>query len=131
LKAKIAGRLFAVTLLVLFFGGIDSVAQGPPPPLPGNQRFAVPQPSPARTTPVAPRAPRRPIPRKYVIPGAAVAAFISLFLLSRALGHWHRSNLFDRAYRFPVRGDAAFRLGARRSGGRLAQITFKKTASDD
>lgn len=130
MKAKITARLFGVTLLLLLVSGVDSVAQGPPP-FPGNKRFAVPQPTAARTTPVRPAAPRKSIPRKYVVGGAAVAAFISVFLMSRALNRWHNSNLFDRAYRFPVRGDAAFRLGARRSGGRLAQIDFKKAASDE
>src|SRR3954453_20815792 len=41
-----------------------------------------------------------------------------------ALRAWRSSNLFQRQYQFPEPGHVPLRLGAARSGGRMATINF-------
>ena len=53
-------------------------------------------------------------------------AFAAAFYF--ALRAWRSSNLFHREYRFPVPKNVALRLGASRSGGRLATADFAANA---
>ncbi|MGI8435991.1 MAG: hypothetical protein ACR2NX_03685 [Chthoniobacterales bacterium] len=47
-------------------------------------------------------------------------------LLSGAFRAWLASNLFDRQYRFPIRGEAAIRFGATRCGGHMATLNLER-----
>ena len=53
-------------------------------------------------------------------------AFAAAFYF--ALRAWRSSNLFHREYRFPVPKNVALRLGASRSGGRMATADFAANA---
>ena len=92
-------------------------------------------PLPPPTEPPAPRhvledAERKPIPRAWLIGGALAAAVVLLLLLWGALRAWRSSNLFDQQYRFPPIGEAAVRLGGKKSGGHSAQISLVPRPDD-
>jgi hypothetical protein len=48
----------------------------------------------------------------------------SVLLLVVSMRVWRSANLFDREYRFPPAANVALRLGANKSGGFMATITF-------
>ena len=67
---------------------------------------------------------RKPISRAWLIGGVLAAAVAFLLVLWAAMRAWRSSNLFDQQYRFPRIGEAAVRLGGKKSGGHSAQITL-------
>jgi hypothetical protein len=76
--------------------------------------------------PIGPNMPNHPVGMPF---GLKVGlAFLALLALGTAfyfaLRAWRSSSLFQRQYRFPVPKDVALRLGASRSGGRMATIDF-------
>ena len=77
-------------------------------------------------TPRQYRPPSEPIPRGWIIAGAALAAFACSAVLYAATKAWRSANLFERKYRFPRGGDAALRFGGNRSGGLMAVIEPKR-----
>lgn len=72
--------------------------------------------------------PQRKIPLRWKIAIAFVTIAGGSASLWFAVRVWRKSNLFDREYHFPPVATAALRLGATRSGGRMATITFRDRA---
>ncbi len=95
--------------------------------LDGPRPLATPTP-PVSTTPsalVRPGALRsKPIPPRVKLAIVATTLVVALITFVFALRAWRSGNLFDRQYRFPPIPKVALRLGATRSGGRMATITF-------
>lgn len=71
---------------------------------------------------------RPPIALRWKIAVVLAVVVLSSALLWISIRVWRSSNLFDRQYRFPEVATAAERLGANRSGGHLATITFRDRA---
>ena len=67
-----------------------------------------------------------PIPRGWIIGGAAAAFLLGTGLLIAAVKAWRSSNLFERKYHFPPAGPAALRFGGKRSGGLMVAIEFSQ-----
>lgn len=80
-----------------------------------------PTPTPQNTRPVE-EDEGEPIPAGWRIAGIAVGVLLLATLLYGAFRAWRASNLFDRQYRFPIRGEAAIRFGANRCGGHMATL---------
>lgn len=74
------------------------------------------------------RPPRKPIPLRWKIAIVLVALLIASAALWVSLRAWRSSNLFDRQYRFPTVETVDLRLGANKSGGHMAAITFRSRA---
>jgi hypothetical protein len=66
----------------------------------------------------------RPIPRGFKVAAVLLVLTAAGAGFYFALRTWRYSNLFDRQYVFPPAREATLRLGANRSGGRLATINF-------
>jgi hypothetical protein len=81
-------------------------------------------PTPPMPTRYLEDAERKPIPREYIIGGAIALTVVAVLLLWGASRAWRSSNLFDQQYRFPVRGEAALRLGGKKTGGHMASISL-------
>jgi hypothetical protein len=64
------------------------------------------------------------MPRGWKITIVVVVAGASVLLLAASIRIWRSANLFDREYRFPPAANVVLRLGARKSGGFMATITF-------
>jgi hypothetical protein len=75
-----------------------------------------------------PRHAQKPIPRTWKIAIAAAVLITGAVLLAYSARAWRVSNLFGREYRFPPPATVALRLGARRSGGLMAAISFNERA---
>lgn len=73
-----------------------------------------------RPTPLRLEAPGKPISRTWVIAGAGVGLLLAGAVLYLAVKAWRSSNVFERKYHFPSAGQAALRLGGKRSGGFMA-----------
>ena len=71
---------------------------------------------------------RQPIPLRWKIAIVLAAVAIGSISLWGSMRVWRASNLFDRQYHFPQLETAALRLGANRSGGRMATISFSDRA---
>ncbi|MEP7015573.1 MAG: hypothetical protein ABI925_09045 [Verrucomicrobiota bacterium] len=68
---------------------------------------------------------RKPIPLRWKVAIVLTALVIAAAALWFSIRVWQSSNLFDRQYRFAAVPTAAIRLGANRSGGHMATITFR------
>jgi hypothetical protein len=69
--------------------------------------------------------PPKPLSRASKIGVAATVMIVSLVVLLFSIRAWRAGNLFDREYRFPPVASVAIRLGANRSGGCMATISFR------
>jgi hypothetical protein len=106
---------------------------GPNVPVAPAQDFsalkASPAPSPAQPQEnllaKMPRQVRKPIPMKWKLAIVAGTLLIGAAALWLSLRVWKSSNLFGRQYHFPPVETANLRLGAMRSGGHMATITFR------
>ena len=74
------------------------------------------------------RPPRKPIPLRWKIAIVLTGLAVGSGSLWCAIRVWRKWNLFDREYHFPRPTTAALRLGAVRSGGHMATITFRDRA---
>ena len=70
----------------------------------------------------------KPMSRVLKIGIAAAVLVFSLVVLLFALRAWRASNLFDREYYFRRPNSVALRLGAKKSGGCMATISFHDRA---
>ena len=68
---------------------------------------------------------RKPIPLRWKVAMVLAVIIIGSASLWISMRVWQSSNLFDRQYRFPQVATAPLRLGANRSGGHMAAITFR------
>lgn len=109
------GRRAAMAALLLSILAVVPAPHGASQPPEGTQPEAAEQ----------QRAARKPIPRSWKIAIAATAMVASLVVLAFSARAWRAGNLFDREYRFPSVASVAIRLGATRSGGCMATITFR------
>jgi hypothetical protein len=78
-----------------------------------------------------PKRVRKPIPLQWKIAIVAAVLIIGALVLARSARAWRASNLFGREYRFPPPATVAFRLGAKRSGGLMATISFRERAGPE
>ena len=126
---KLSRTTRQIALAVICATSIPPTASALPPPSPSPPVFEDrpfgPKPAPTRPQPsvVRSEAPR-PIPRKWILAGAAVGAVVGGALLLFGIRAWRTSRLFGRQYRFPVRERVALRLGGERSGGLVAAASF-------
>ena len=115
----------AALLMSIFIIGLSSAANSQDLSI----ATATPTPSGQEENPFAKLAShRKPIPlglKIAIVLGAIVIASVPLWIAMRV---WRSSNLFDRQYRFPQVETAALRLGANRSGGHMAVVTFRDRA---
>src|SRR3954462_4722974 len=81
--------------------------------------------------PVSPDLPNHPTASpfglKLAVALVALLALVAAFYF--ALRAWRSSNLFQRQYQFPEPRHVPLRLGASRSGGRMATINFASNES--
>ncbi|CAA9232294.1 MAG: hypothetical protein AVDCRST_MAG42-1195 [uncultured Chthoniobacterales bacterium] len=127
-----ARRLYYAALLGCALILAPALAALPPPspspPVFQDRPFGPkPAPTPPRPSVVQSDAPR-PIPRSWIVAGAAIGALGGAALLFFAFRAWRMARLFGRQYRFPVSGNVALRLGGERSGGLSATASFGKNA---
>ena len=127
---RIQSALYALLLSILAVATTPLAISQPAPNPFDERRFlatATPTPTPGeliRETPM----PGKPMPRSLkvsIVFAVLVIVSVVLFFSVRA---WRVGNLFDREYRFPFATSIATRLGARRSGGCMATITFRDRA---
>ena len=69
-----------------------------------------------------------PVPRAWILGGAAFGALVVGGVLFFALRAWRMARIFGRQYRFPVPAKVAVRLGGERSGGLMATTRFAANA---
>jgi hypothetical protein len=127
---RIHGALFALLLSTITVAVTPpAISQESPNPFDERQFLATATPTPTPDDLVRERAaPEKPLPRGLKISIAAVLLVIALVVLAFSVRAWRVGNLFDREYRFPIATSIAARLGARRSGGCMATITFRDRA---
>ncbi len=120
----------ALTAALLLYGAVlETRAQTatPTPPIFVPRPFGAiprPTPTPARKFPISEEQ-ERPIPKSWIIGGAIAAAIVIGGILFGAARAWRSSNLFGRAYRFPVSSEpAAVRFGGEKCGGHMATVRF-------
>lgn len=126
-RRRIHRALFALLLSILLAAAAPLAVSQPGPNPFNDQRFlvtATPTPTPSDLIREQP-APGKPWPRSVKITMVAALIVIALVILAFSVRAWRTGNLFDREYRFPAPTSIAARLGARRSGGCMATITFR------
>jgi hypothetical protein len=124
---RFRAALFGLSLSILC-GAFAPLATSQPAPNPFNdQRFlASPTPTPTASAVFQEQpAAKKPIPRSLKIAIVVALILIALVVLAFAVRAWHAGNLFDREYHFPAVTSVALRLGAKRSGGCMATLTFR------
>lgn len=77
---------------------------------------------PVSATPAHRAPPSEPIPRGWIIGGAALVFLAGCGLLFAASKAWRAAHVFEGKCRFPIRTEAALRFGGNRSGGLMASI---------
>lgn len=126
--------VLVLPLLALWLASALPLAAQLPPPTGATPEFKEkpfgPLPAPTQTPPPKPKdvEPSKPIPREWLIGGGIAWVLAIAGVLWGANKAWHSSNLFDRQYRFPEGGEAALRLGGKRSGGHMATVRFGEPA---
>ena len=104
-----------------------------PPPKPAGPLFRErpfgPTPPPTEAPPRHFQEEEKPIPRSWIIGGAAGIILVVGLTLYGSARAWRSSNIFDQQYRFPVNSAPAFRLGGQRSGGHMATIRAGEAAT--
>ncbi|MEP6685855.1 MAG: hypothetical protein ABJB22_03685 [Verrucomicrobiota bacterium] len=118
------GRRKIFVFVLAGFAISAPLASAQPDPSIFDQGRYIPQGTPPPEVKRTP-APAEPIPRAVLISGGAVLLLVSSILLFKSARAWRSSNLFDRQYRFPPPGPAAFRFGGNRCGGQLATLNFR------
>jgi hypothetical protein len=114
---KISLTLRLCILAACFVIGSSSVfAQGGTPVF--QPRYA----PELKPTPLHYSPPSEPIPRAWIVGGAAVVFLVGCVLVYAASRAWRSANIFERKYHFPPAGAAALRFGGNRGGGLMATI---------
>ena len=127
---NIRGAFFSLLLSILAIVPAPLAMSQPGPNPFDDQRFLKrPTPTPTVSGLVQEQpAPKKAMPRSLKISIAAALVLTFLVMLAFAIRAWRAGNLFDREYRFPAATSVALRLGAKRSGGCMAAITFRNQA---
>lgn len=127
---RIRGAPIALVLSILTAVPAPLAFSQPGPNPFDDDRFLASQTPTPTASVLAPEQPpaKKPMPRTLKTSIVATLIVACLVVLAFAVRAWRTGNLFDREYRFPSVPSAAIRLGAKRSGGCMAAITFRDRA---
>jgi peptidoglycan/LPS O-acetylase OafA/YrhL len=123
MQAALLASIFAIILAPSVFSQTNQSNWATP------RGMQTPTPTPAPSAQAASvfiqaRRAQKPIPLGWKITIVSTAFVLAAVVMAFAVRAWHLGNLFDREYRFPAVAGAAVRLGANKSGGRMATIAF-------